>query len=248
MPVLFLFRKENMSHVDSGFCVTDVAALAMTVKAQCPELELVKQKTYRTWIADRGSLVGDYPIPWIYQLKMLAALKRQGVDVHAKAAAKGVELPKNLLELEKKPWTLDQQRKLLQDPTFKKAYDKLCQEVIGKDAEFVIKYKQGQGSKDAYQIGLVPHPVNKGEYVMMTDFYNQGNGILRAKGVGQHRYVSGGSEDKWGGELKKSYAVSAAERKIQAEIKAGNPEYGSYKKVTLPNGTVKFEVLPRGGA
>jgi hypothetical protein len=234
-----------MSHVDSGFCVTDIAALAMTVKEQCPDLELVKQKTYRTWIADHGRLVGDYPLPGIYQIKLLAALKRQGIDVHARAAAKGVELPANLLDLEKKSWTLEEQRKMFEDPTFQKAYEKLCQEVVGKDAEYVIKYREGK-NKGAYEIGLVPHPVNKGEYVMMADFYAQGNGLLMAKGVGKHVRQAGGKET-WGGELKKAYAVKAAERKIQAEIKAGNPEFGSYKKVTLPDGRVKIEVTPRNG-
>lgn len=234
-----------MSHVDSGFCVTDIAAMALTIKEQCPELELVKQKSYRTWIDDHGGLVGDYPLPGIYQIKLMGALKRQGIDVHARAAKQGVQLPKNLLDLEKQPWTLEQQRRMFQDPGFKKAYDKLCQEVVGKDAEYVIKYKSGQGNKGAYEIGLVPHPVNKGEYLMMCDFYGQGNGILKAKGVGKHDHKNG--KDTWAGELKKSYAVRAAERKIQAEIKAGNPEYGSYKKVTLPDGRVKLEVQPRQG-
>lgn len=235
-----------MSHVDSGFCVTDIAALALTVKKQCPDLEVVKQKTYRTWIADHGRLVGDYPLPGIYQIKLLAALKRQGVDVHARAVAQGVELPKNLLDLEKKPWTLDEQKRMFRDKTFQKGYEKLCQDVVGKDSEYVIKYKNGKGNKGAYEIGLVPHPVNKGEYVMMADFYAQGNGILNANGLG--KYVRKDGKDTWGGELKQSYAVCAAERKIQAEIKAGNPEYGSYKKVTLPDGRVKIEVQPRAGA
>lgn len=235
-----------MSHVDSGFCVTDIAALALTVKEQCPELELVKQKSYRTWIADHGRLVGDYPLPGIYQIKLLAALKRQGIDVHARAAAQGVELPANLLDLEKQPWDLGKQKKLFGDATFTKGYEKLCQEVVGKDAEYVIKYKDKKGDKGAYEIGLVPHPVNKGEYVMMADFYAQGNGILNAKGVGKH--VRKGPKDTWGGELKQAYAVKAAERKIISEIKAGNPEFGSYKKVTLPDGRVKIEVTPRGGS
>ena len=230
-----------MSHVDSGFCVTDIAALALTVKEQCPELELVKQDTYRTWITDHGQLVGDHPLPAIYQIKLMAALKRQGVDVHERAAARGVELPANLLELEKKPWTLDEQQRMFKDPTFKKGYETICQEVVGKDAEYVIKYRQGAGRRDAYEIGLVPHHVNKGEYVMMVDFFAQGNGLLKSPGIGKHDR----KKDTWGGELKKSYAIRAAERKIQAEIKAGNPEFGSYKKTELPDGRVKIEVSPR---
>ena len=79
-----------MSHLASGFCVTDIEALALTVKEKCPELELVKQKHYRTWTTDHGGrLVGDYPLPGLYQLKLMASLKRQGVDVHAKAEAQG---------------------------------------------------------------------------------------------------------------------------------------------------------------
>jgi len=234
-----------MSHVDSGFCITDIAALALTVKDQCPDLELVKQKSYRTWIADHGKLVGDYPLPGTYQIKMMAALKRQDIDVHAKAAKKQVELPANLLDLEKKPWTLEEQKQMFQDPTFAKAYEKICQEVVGKDAEYVIKHKAGKGRKDSYEIGLVPHPVNRGEFVMMADFYAQGNGILEATGVGKHERKGG--QDGWGAELKKSYAVCAAERKIKHEIAAGNPEFGSYQKTTLPDGRVKLEVSPKRG-
>mgnify|MGYP003630268823 FL=1 len=235
-----------MSHLESGFCVTDVESLAMTVKEQCPELQLVRQKEYRTWATDHGNLVGDYPLPGIYQIKLMAALKKQGVDVHDKAAKEGVKLPKNLLELEKKPWTLADQKKMFRSKTFKAAYGKLSQDVVGKDAEFVIKYKDGKGTKSAYEIGLVPHPVNKGEYLMMTDFYSQGNGLLRSPGVGEHKQGATGS-DSWGGELKKSYAVKTAERTIQKEIKAGNPEFGSYKKITLPDGRVKIEVTPKNG-
>lgn len=235
-----------MSHVDSGFCITDIAALALTVKAQCPDLELVKQKTYRTWVDDHGSLVGDYPLPGIYQIKMMAALKRQGVDVHALAAKQKVELPANLLDLEKKPWTLEEQKQMFQESTFAKAYEKISQEVVGKDAEYVIKHKAGKGRKNSYEIGLVPHPVSKGEYVMMVDFYGQGNGILEAPGVGPHKCNAG--KDGWGAELKKSYAVCAAERKIKGEIAAGNPEFGSYTKMILPDGRVKLEVSPRSGS
>jgi len=241
-----------MSHVDSGFCITDITALALTVKAQCPDLELVRQESYRTWISDHGKLVGDYPLPGIYQIKMMAALKRQNIDVHGKAAKQQVELPANLLDLEKKPWTLEEQKQMFRDPTFAKAYEKICQDVVGKDAEFVIKHKAGKGRKGSYEIGLVPHPVSKGEYVMMADFYAQGNGILEATGVGKHSHTKGkdshtNGKDGWGSDLKKSYAVCAAERKIQGEIANGNPEFGSYKKTILPDGRVKLDVSPRRG-
>jgi len=231
-----------MSHLASGFCVTDIEALALTVKEKCPELELVKQKTYRTWTTDHGGrLVGDYPLPGLYQLKMMAVLKRQGIDVHAKAEAQGVKLPANLAELELKSWDLAQQKLLLQDAEFKAAYEKICSETVGQDAEFVIRYKQSHNNTKAYEIGLIPHPIRKGEYVMMTDFYAQGNGLLNAKGMGQHKYKDG----SWGGELKQAYAGMAAERAIISQIKAGNPEYGRYEKTVLPDGKIKIEVFPR---
>lgn len=235
-----------MSHLVEGFCVTDIAALALTVKKQCPELELVKQTTYRTWITDNGKLVGDYPLPGLYQLRLVAALKKQGVDVHAKALAKQVTLPANLLDIEKKPWTLAEQRRLLQDPVIEKAYIELNENVIGKDAEFVIKHKKGKGNSNAYEIGLVPHPINKGEYLMMTDFYAQGNGLLNSPGVGKHIRGSGATgKESWGGELKKSYAVAAAERSISEQIKMGNPQYAAYQKTTLPDGSIKLTVTGR---
>jgi len=233
-----------MSHLESGFCVTDMIALAITVKENCPDLELIKQSKYRTWITDTGSLAGDYPLPAMYQLKLLLALKNQGVNVHAAAQAQGVILPENLLELEKKPWTLTEQRKLLAGPVFQQAYTTLVTTVIGKDAEYVIRYKEGNSpNPSAYEIGLVPNPLRKGEYLMMTDFYQQGKGLLTAKGLGAHRLVAG--SDSWGGELKQAYAVKTAEREIVAQIGKGNPEFGSYTKTKLPDGRVKLEVHPR---
>lgn len=229
-----------MSHVDSGFCVTDIESLNKVVKAQCPNLELVKKESYRTWVADAGSLVGDYPLPWVYHLKMFAMVaKNVGVaNLHERAKAVGVELPKDLRELEKNPLTLDQQRKLLQDNEFKKAYQHVSTKVVGKDAEFVIKHKS---NRDAYEIGLVKHPLRQGEYVMMADFYMQGRGLLNEEGVGTHKQVGG--KDVWGSELKKSYSLVAAEKQIQEQIKAG--KYLSYTKTTLPDGRIKLEVTPK---
>jgi hypothetical protein len=77
----------------------------------------------------------------------------------------------------------------------------------------------------------------------MCDFYSQGKGLLLAKGVGQHKAV--GETNSWGGELKQSYAVRAAERAIVTQMRAGNPEYGGYNKVLLPDGRIKLEVFPR---
>ena len=235
-----------MSHLESGFCVTDLKSLDEVLKEQCPELELVQQKTYRTWAADCGTLVGDYPLPSLYQLKLMIALKKQGVDVHAQAKAVGVELPANLAELETKPWNLEQQNKLRKDPTFQKAYDALNKDVVGKDATYVIKYKAGKGPAKAYEVGVVQHPLREGEYVMLTDFYNEGNGLLKAKGLGQTVNKPDGSVS-WGGQLKQAYAARAAERTIQQQITEGNPEFGSYTKQVLPDGKIKIEVHPREG-
>ena len=63
------------------------------------------------------------------------------------------------------------------------------------------------------------------------------------RGVGLHKQVNG--RDTWGGELKRNYAITAAEKKINEQIMAGNPEYGSYKKTMLADGRVKIEVTPR---
>lgn len=234
-----------MSHVDSGFCVTDIESLYKVVKETCPDLELVKQSEFRTWVADTGSLVGDYPLPWTYQIKMLALVaKKVGVNtMREKAKAQGVDLPASLLDLEKQPLTLAQQNLLTRDINFQTAYQEVSQNVVGKDAEYVIRHKDKSAMPDSYEIGIVKHPANQGEYVMMADFYKQGKGLLHAKGVGLHKQVNG--RDVWGGELKRNYAITAAEKKINEQIRAGNPEYGSYKKTVLADGRIKIEVTPR---
>lgn len=225
-----------MSHVDSGMVVTDIEALATVVKAQCPELELVKQKTFRTWVADNGSLMGDYALPWVYQLKMLASVAQKfGVgQLRKMAKSKGVELPQDLLELEQTPLTLEQQNALLQNPDFKQAYDQVVQKHVGRDAEFVIQHKT---NKEAYEIGLVPHPTEKGEYIMLTDFWQQGKGLLKAKGVGQYNH----QDKSWGNDLKKSYSLLATERSYERQVKE-NPNFVGYKKIKLEDGRVAFEM------
>ena len=55
-----------MSHVtckdpDSEFQIRSLPALLKACERL--GLELVKQKTFRTWKTDHGSLVGDYPVP-----------------------------------------------------------------------------------------------------------------------------------------------------------------------------------------
>jgi len=229
-----------MSHVAAGFTIKDIEALRQVVAENCPNLELVAQGTYRTWIDSHGGLVGDYPVPAIYQLKILAYLGQQGIDYDQLAKNQGVTLPENTMDLEQKPWTLSEQQKLMRDPQFKKAYEHVTKKEVGKDSQYVIKHKS---SKTMYEIGLVPHPVNQGEYVMICDFWSQGAGILNQEGVGRHQHKDG--VDQWGNTLKQNYAERATERVIQQEIALGNPEYGSYTKVKLPDGRIQFKVEAR---
>lgn len=224
-----------MSHVDSGFAIKDIEALASVVRDNCPELQMVQQKTYRTWLTDNGRLVGDTALPAIYQLRLLSDLITADVDVHAIAEKQGVTLPSRLLDLEQSPWSLRDQKKLFDSETFQKAYERLQKNVIGQDAEYVIKFREGCNRTNAYEIGCVPDPVRHGEYLLMTDYYHQGNGLLLAKGVGK-----ADSEGKWGAELKAAYSVVATERHIEQGI--ASRQYASYTKQTLPNGTVQFKV------
>jgi hypothetical protein len=232
-----------MSHVSSGFTVTDIEAMRQTVNEHCPELELVKATDYRTWITDQGRLVGDYPLPGLYQLKLMQYLQQQGVDVHQKALQVGVTLPQNLEDLENQPWSLNQQKKLFSDSTFEQGYQLMYQTTIGKDAEYIIRYKPEMKKIKAYEIGLVPHPTRKNEYVMMTDFYAQGNGLLTATGLGKHKQQDG--KDIWGGNLKKQYAATAAENAIKKQMAQGNPDFVRYVKTQLPCGGIKLEVFGR---
>ena len=231
----------NMSHVAAGFTVTDIEALKQAVEENCPTLQLVQKKDYRTWVADNGKLVGDYALPAIYQLKVLSKLGQQGIDYDVLAAGQGVQLPENTLDLEKKPWTLAEQNKLMQHPKFKEAYDQVVKQEVGKDAEYVITTKGGIGKQ--YEIGIVPNPASPGEYTMICDFWQNGNGILNHKGVGRHVRVEG--KDDWGHELKCKYSEIATERVIQAQIAAGNPDYASVVKKKLPNGQIQYEVHGR---
>ena len=232
-----------MSHLVNGFCVKDITALKAVVQAQCPELELIESKTYRTWITDNGRLVGDHPLPGIYQAVLAHRLKEKGVDVRALAKSMGFEIPENILDLETNPWNLEQQRKLLQNEAVKAAYTKLTTKEMSKDAKYCIRYRPELNKKSAYEIGLVPHPFRKGEYVMLTDFYAQGNGLLSAKGLGAHKSKAG--VDSWANELKQSYSVRAAERVIQREMANRNPAYQQMQKRTLPDGRIVIEVKGR---
>jgi len=197
--------------------VTDLPAMEQAIAEQCPDLVLEKDSKYRTWLTDHGSLVGDAPLPGLYQLHMVAMLAQQGVDVRAEAKKVGVELPENLLDLEQvKPWTLKEEQQLRRSEHFREAYDHVTKKVMGQDAEYVVRPKPGHALRGkAYELGLVPHPLVNGRYALMTDYYNQGNGLLKLKGVGQYTVAAAAGSDKppepvWAAELKQTYNVLAA--------------------------------------
>ena len=229
-----------MSHVaESKVKITDIQALLEAVKTGCPDLELVRGTEYRTWVTDHGSLAGDYPLAALYQLKAIGQMTKDGHDVHALAKTQGV----TLLErggIEDNPLTLEELRKLKQIPEFKDAFDKV-EKSISKDAEYVIRYKKDHPKHGkAYEVGVVPHPYKKGEYTLMTDFYQNGYGLFEAKGLGGHKEVEKDDgkppTDDWGQELRQRYTVIAMRNRAQKEG----------KKVTkvekLEDGSVRMEI------
>lgn len=232
-----------MSHLVDGFCIKDIQALKEVVAKQCPELELVEGTTYRTWITDHGRLAGDYPIPGMYQAILAKSLQADGVDIVKIAAEMGIKLPENVLDLEKMPWNLSQQRSLLKNEQVQKAYKQIVSQRMSKDSQYVIRYKKSENKPQAYEIGLVPHPFRKGEFVMMTDFFSQGNGLLCAKGVGQH--TNKGGVDAWANELKQGYAARATERAIERQMDLRNPAYSQVSRQTLADGRIVYQVKGR---
>jgi len=232
-----------MSHLVNGFCVKDITALSQVVKEQCPSLEMVQGTTYRTWITDNGRLVGDHPLPGFYQLILAKDLEKSGVDLAAIASKMGVKLPANLSELENKPWNLSAQQKLLRDDAVLKAYNDIVQNRMSKDCQYVIRYKPNEGKKNAYEIGVVPHPFRKGEFVLMTDFFQQGKGLLEAEGLGRYESIAG--VDNWANQLKQGYAARATERVIQQQMAMGNPAYGQVTRVAMPDGRLVYQVKGR---
>ena len=228
-----------MSHVaESKIKITDIQALLEAVKAGCPDLELVRGTEYRTWVTDHGSLAGDYPLAALYQLKAIGQMTKDGHDVHALAKTQGVTLPEKLADVENNPLTLEELKKLKQIPEFKDALDKV-EKSISKDAEYVIRYKEGHPERGkAYEVGVVPHPYKKGEYTLMTDFYQNGKGLFDAKGLGGYKQVEkdGKTSDDWGQELRQRYTVIAMRNRAQKEG----------KKVTkvekLADGSVRMEI------
>jgi hypothetical protein len=230
-----------MSHLSEGFAITDIQALADVIEKTCPELELVRAKEFRTWTR-AGELNGmSMVLPGFYQLKLLVMLNEKGVDIKSVFSQAGVRLPENAADIETQPWSESDQQKLCRIPQFNAAMEDFCRTVRNQDAEFVIRAKN---DSRAYSIGLIPHcdPRRSGEYVAITDTYNNGNGLFSKAGFGG--IARDGSKEVWGPALRQNYAVHAAERSIQQQI--GNPEsplYNkSYKRVPTTDGSVRIEV------
>ena len=243
-----------MSHVSAGKVkVKDLAALLQAVKGMpeygiegCPELELVKQSTYKWY----GHVVGDSAPTPVYQLQamiyMIKELNLSWEKVRELAKGAGVELPESPLQLEENPLDLNDTRKLLQIAQFKEAFDKQ-NEKIGNDAEFVIRYKKEHSrSSESYEIGVIPHPTREGEYWLSADYWQNGHGLMHAKGLGgvvHEKKTEIGPDGKetevvttdWGQELKQRYTAAAyANRAKRAGRKVKAVEQ-------LPNGKVCVE-------
>lgn len=227
-----------MSHIASGFCVNNVEILSKVVKNTCPQLELVRSSKYRTWVTDRGGLAGDYPLAPVYQLILLNELRKKGIDINQLCKSVGYELPANWVDMEFNPWNIDQQNALRKNEEFQKEYKRIESQVISKDSEYVIRYKPELNKTSSYEIGLVKHPI-RNEYVMMTDYWNNGYGLFEAQGLGGVTQKEGKVE--WGGTLKSAYSNAVAEHTVQ-EVLNANPNYTSYEKVTLPNGTTQYKI------
>lgn len=70
---------------------------------------------------------------------------------------------------------------------------------IGENAVHVIRVKDewlaAKGlsrtdDKAPYEIGVVPHPNKPGEFVLMTDWWNNGNGLMTLEGLGKRHTVT----------------------------------------------------------
>lgn len=116
-------------------------------------------------------------------------------------------------------------------------------EEVGENAKHVIRFtdealkKKGQTRSDMnspYEIGLVPVTVTRDkegnvenvkvdpqgkEYALMTDFWNQGNGVMQAEGVGRHKTErnpnTGKTEDRSFEDLYMFYRMCEAKRAAQ---------------------------------
>lgn len=212
-----------MSHeCASKIRIMDLAALHKALEG-CPELELRRASEYKWY----GRSVGDYAPPALRQLSAIVDMVKEGHDVRAKAKEAGVELPANLADLEYSPLSLDDINKLRQIPEFKAALDKQA-ERIGKDAEFVIGYKEGHPKHgQAYEIGVIPHPTREGEYWMSVDYWQNGYGLFNAEGLGDvveetHTETAEDGTTKevtstdWGQDLRQRYTLFAMQNRAEA--------------------------------
>jgi hypothetical protein len=228
-----------MSHIEEGnFVVTDIQTLREVLTKQCPTLELVKCADYRTWAADHGRLVGDYPLPAMYQIK---ALREAAAKVGSYAALRqlcskqGVKLPADLQELQQTPLTLTQINDVKQLAVVSESFAAVA-EKIGHDAEYVIRNKSSVEREYQYGIGLVPTGEN--QWSMVCDFFQQGKGLLNEPGLGQHQQV--GEKQVWAGELKQAYNETLVMQHINTQQMLGNPVYANVTREVLPNGTIKL--------
>lgn len=121
------------------------------------------------------------------------------------------------------------------------AMQKFCLTTRNQDAEFVIRRKDRKG----YEIGLVPHidPTRTGEYVTMTDTYMGGGGLFSTTGLGGIVRDPVTGEEVWGPELRRNYAVCAAERAIQKQINDPTSPIYAMQRVTLADGSIRIEAL-----
>jgi hypothetical protein len=113
-------------------------------------------------------------------------------------------------------------------------------EEVGNNAEYVIRLTDAalrgrpRGHNGPYEVGVVPHPTKKGQYLLVADFWASGNGLFKAKGLeriavkGRGKSVEGFAKLYMGYQIATQEAV--AKRKGQ--------------KLQLPmnaDGTVKLE-------
>lgn len=228
-----------MSHIEEGtFVVTDIQTLQSVLEQQCPTLELVKTEEYRTWATDHGSLVGDYPLPSMYQIKLLSRAASQvgGYFALRKLCEQhGLKLPFDLRELKTTPLTLSQLQAARLVPAVAAAYTAVAAN-IGHDAEYVIRNKDPQKQASQYGIGLVPTGEN--EWATVCDFFAQGKGLLREPGLGEHQQI----EDKqiWAGQLKQAYNEAVVMKHVNTQQMLGNPMYANVRREVLSDGTIKL--------
>lgn len=229
-----------MSHLTEGFAITDIEAMQRVIETQCPDLELVRKKEFRTYTSAGSTSLLTYVLPGFYQLKLLLQMHSDKLDIQAIFSRAGVPLPAQLVDIEKQPWTEAQHQKLIAIPEFKTAMEKFCRNTRNQDAEYVIRAKAG----GMYEIGLIPHPdpTRAGEYAAITDTWE--SALFSLKGVGGITTDQNG-QVVWGPQLRQGYAVCAAERAVARQVADPNSPIYDMTRVTLPDGSIRIEALSR---